>query len=1156
MAQNLPVLAQSPSVGDCVCRVVGDLIVVCLKLDRPCAGRAFLRSDLGNAAANYQEIVDEVERGTLPRNLAWNDRQMTQVDQTSYEIAFPLEESGRFEAKAWFLPDGNAVPVWPVGDWNMVIHVIPASPLSVYQAFVRLFGEGTFEDLSRCLPTVLDEMGFRVLLLLPIFPVGHSKRSDRAYASPFASLDYFAVDPTLGSEFDALVNEVHGRGAKLWLDLPINHTGWNSRLQTEHPEWFCKDAAGDFVSPGAWGVVWEDLVKLDFGQRALWAYLADVFLYWCGRGVDGFRCDAGHMIPAEVWRYLVAKVRLCCPDTVFLLEGLGGGWENNAKILDKSGIGFVYSELFQKYEPAELREHLRWCARLNRTISRPVHFAETHDNDRLASVSQRYAKMRVGLAALTSCDGAWGIACGAEWFSDGKMNVYERTSLSWGEEPNQVAWIAKLNTLVHQHPCFAHDAVTEIMDLGNEQVIAMKRVSREGDILWGIVNIDVLQSQAATLSARVRAYDLLSEREVSTPGGNVRLAPGQVVCVSLQPNLPCTVRRRYDREVVVENKLYAVLTNGRGAMAQVRGDWGSVRSQYDCLLGANLHPSYPVDRRILFTRCRAWVRTQKDSCELGLDSLTSFVVLGKSAARWEFQVGEEIQLSVTLRFLAERNAVQLDWERIDQELTETTLIVRPDIEDRNFHDRTYAWDAEAEINGDGFVFAPTAGYRLELCSSAGQFESEPEWSLAVPHRLDAERGLGKESDLFSPGYFEFPFTSGQIVQLGAYALLDGEERPGYLEECEDLELDLSVEDAALQSMDGFLVSRKGLPTVIAGYPWFLDWGRDTLISLRGLISAGRTEEAKQILVNFARLEDRGTLPNMLRGGDDSDRETSDAPLWFGVACADVIAREGNDDILLLDCDGRNLGDVLKSIAAHYRDGAANSVGMNAASGLIYSPSHFTWMDTDGPPCTPREGYPIEIQALWWANLRLLATVDPGGAWDALSAKVRASVIDLYQTSEGGLADCLEEDLETQDDSVRPNQLLAVTLGMIDEPTLVRRIVSACQCLLVPGAIRSLAPSDPKYRGHYTGPEDGHRKPAYHNGTAWTWLFPSYVEALILLGDEANGRALLGGLADLFEEGCVGHLPEILDGDAPHEQRGCGAQAWSASEFYRVWALLQ
>jgi starch synthase (maltosyl-transferring) len=352
-----------------------------------------------------------------------------------------------------------------------------------------------------------------------------------------------------------------------------------------------------------------------------------------------------------------------------------------------------------------------------------------------------------------------------------------------------------------------------------------------------------------------------------------------------------------------------------------------------------------------------------------------------------------------------------------------------------------------------------------------------------------------------------------------------------------------------------------------------------------LVAAGKWETVKAILMQFARFEQSGTLPNMIRGNDASNRDTSDAPLWFFTVCADLAAAMGRQDFLKTDCNGRSLKKVLTDMATALMTGAPNGVTMDPESGLIFSPSHFTWMDTNYPAGTPRQGYAIEIQSLWFAALRFLAATDSPNEkkWQALADKVSTNIGKLFwQPDLGYLADCRHAQPGQSaaqafpDDALRPNQLLAITLGAITEPSICRGILDACQTLLVPGAIRSLADrpvrspievrhdgrllNDPHapYWGTYTGDEDTRRKPAYHNGTAWTWQFPSFCEAWARTYGRAAVPAALAWLSSgigLINGHCVGQVPEIVDGDAPHTQRGCDAQAWGVSELLRVWVKL-
>jgi predicted glycogen debranching enzyme len=340
-----------------------------------------------------------------------------------------------------------------------------------------------------------------------------------------------------------------------------------------------------------------------------------------------------------------------------------------------------------------------------------------------------------------------------------------------------------------------------------------------------------------------------------------------------------------------------------------------------------------------------------------------------------------------------------------------------------------------------------------------------------------------------------------------------------------------------------------------------------------------------VLKLFGQYEDRGTLPNMIRGADAGNRDTSDAPLWFAVACSELAAAEGGGRFIKSDCGGRTVKQVIASIARAYIAGTPNGVKMDPDSGLIFSPSHFTWMDTNFPAGSPRQGYPVEIQVLWHATLSFLARIDKkdGRRWRALAESVRESLMALFwQPSLGCLADCLHAApgqaarRAEADDHLRPNQLFAITLGAVADPERARQLLAVCEELLVPGAIRSLADravrralpvqfngnllNDPlrPYWGRYSGDEDTRRKPAYHNGTAWTWPFPSYCEAWAMTYGEEGRRTALSWLMSsirLLESGCLGHLPEVIDGDFPHTTRGCDAQAWGASEWVRVWLKL-
>ena len=268
--------------------------------------------------------------------------------------------------------------------------------------------------------------------------------------------------------------------------------------------------------------------------------------------------------------------------------------------------------------------------------------------------------------------------------------------------------------------------------------------------------------------------------------------------------------------------------------------------------------------------------------------------------------------------------------------------------------------------------------------------------------------------------------------------------------------------------------------------------------------------------------------------------------------------------------------MLDSIVANYKKGTSNGIRMDKESGLIFSPSHFTWMDTNFPAGTPREGYPVEIQALWSAALEFLGE-------KSAADQVRRSIEKYYFREDGKVSDCLHcasgvpAAQAVADDHIRSNILMLITMKAVTAPDVCAQILDLSERLLVPGAMRTLDdaevtyqlpvslngkllndPSHP-YQGRYRGPEDTSRKVSYHNGTAWCWQFPAYCEALFMLGGEASRRrahALLCSAVDQMEGGVIGEIAEITDGDAPHRCGGCMAQAWSVSEFYRVLKILE
>jgi predicted glycogen debranching enzyme len=1423
-------LKQTPAPGQPILKFRGDTQTFTLTLGEPRRGSAWLRTNIGHTAIAHREIIRSVHHGEAPLGRDWFDAPMVQIDGRHFQVTLPLCEVGHFEAKCFFLSEDQSLPFWPLGA-NTAVNVEPADTCCaniIYNAFVRQFGpnksgrfeppradivaldeagyavippSGTFRDLIRELDFIVGELGCRIIQLLPIHPTPTTYGRMGRFGSPYAALSFTAVDPAL-AEFDSaatpleqfleLVDAVHYRNAKIIIDIAINHTGWAAGLHESHPRWLARSSEGEIEVPSAWGVRWEDLTKLDYASKDLWQYMANVFLTWCRRGVDGFRCDAGYMIPVATWQYIVARVREQFPNTIFHLEGLGGKISVTRDLLNRANFNWAYSELFQNYDRDQIEHYLPDAFKISDREGLLVHFAETHDNLRLASRSQTYARMRSALCALFSQQGAFGFANGVEWFAAEKINVHESPSLNWGAATNQVSHIQRLNALLREHPAFSDNTELKLVQTGQgNHVVLSRQHPSSGKSLLIVVNlddkhpVDASWRAAAAETSEPLFFDLLGENTVTAARSGSQLTAhlqaGQALCLTrdsselvpvqrapahflekpqralqqllcakaldvwryyngiqdlsssfepkkaanqlkqnpiefcrqcnpyssesriitwrwphdgrrqvmvppehfllilsdvafharitdnsrtvgyeeslptaggtffalfdplpkFQTHRPHTLKIRihepdgtrhidapllfladpeklavktgFRRSQLTDQFHLLLATNGRGAMLRAGVSFGELKSRYDALLAANLNQRYPEDRWIMFTRCRAWLVYQGYSQQIGDDCLVSFTYDLDGGGSWQFHIpagqGQSVFLTLKIEMIRGKNAVRLhfwrqpagsDQRRLSDHIP-VQLILRPDIENRNFHQTTKAflgpehdWPAAVQAAADRFTFAPDDGHGLTIAASVGEFVLEPEWQYMVHRPAEAARGQDSDSDLFSPGYFSMFLEGNRQAFLTATVDVHPVHSPGARAQSSLPEDQACVKgtaavkpvDALKAALNHFVVRRGNLKSVIAGYPWFLDWGRDSLIFVRGLIAAGRREDARAILQQFGQFEKDGTIPNMIQGLDAGNRDTSDAPLWFFLACQELVSAEKNTAFLNTAWGMRTIRDVLLSIGGSMIQGTANGIHMDPDSALVFSPAHYTWMDTDHPTGTPREGYPIEIQALWYAALRFLARIDPSenkNRWQDLAHQVRSSIIRLYfGASRGYLSDCLHAragvpaNQAEADDALRPNQLLALTLGAVTDRHICTSVLAACEALLIPGAIRSLGDrgverplpiyhngkviNDPHhpYQGTYVGDEDTRRKPAYHNGTGWTWIFPAYCEAWAsVYGKPARSTALawLGSGVGLINQGCLGHVPEILDGDYPHTPRGCDAQAWGASELLRVWLKL-
>jgi len=454
------------------------------------------------------------------------------------------------------------------------------------------------------------------------------------------------------------------------------------------------------------------------------------------------------------------------------------------------------------------------------------------------------------------------------------------------------------------------------------------------------------------------------------------------------------------------------------------------------------------------------------------------------------------------------------------------------------------------------------------------------WYYGVLRREERRRGFDFVEDLLAPGWLTWSGTSP--AEFHVFCSLDpprpiavDAERKGHVARRAGLVRRAgSPADERLQRLavaaDAFLVRRRvgseDLASVIAGYHWFGDWGRDALIALPGLaMETGRLEEAENVLRAFASATCDGLVPNCYSEETAAPQyNTVDASLWFLQAVAAYLAAGGRAAFAR-----RHLWPSVGQIVGRYRLGTAFSIHADAR-GLITAGSpqtQLTWMDATsrGRPVTPRYGKAVEINALWVSGLALmddlagrLSLPSPTSADEI--GRVRKAFGDLFWNPDRScLYDCILPD-GRGDPAIRPNQVLAVGLPHApisgDRAKAVVRTVR--ERLLTPRGLRTLAPDEPGYRGRYAGGPD-ERDAAYHQGTAWPWLLGPYVDAVFAVEDARCARAeagqILGGLLDSMEEAGLGQIAEVFDGDPPHRPGGCIAQAWSVAAAIHIWKRL-
>jgi len=628
-------------------------------------------------------------------------------------------------------------------------------------------------------------------------------------------------------------------------------------------------------------------------------------------------------------------------------------------------------------------------------------------------------------------------------------------------------------------------------------------------------------------------------------------------------------------------------TNGLGGFASSSLLNCNTR-RYHGLLVAATHP--PVGRRMLVNALEEWIEFEGQryplSCHQYPDALFPRGDKNLTGFRldpwpiWTYRLGPLV-LEKSLTLIHGQNTAVVNY-RLRKEVEGVKLWVKPQLTARDFHalhKENPALNAEPDIRPGLIVLTPYDGIpAISLHHNATSFETKLEWFRHVDYRREKDRGLDSSEDLWSPGELMYSLTSAQDAILIATTAGDGyfdaafllnQEKQRRRQLLSGWEATDDVTHHLVLAADQFLVQRTAEngeegKTLIAGYPWFEDWGRDTFIALPGLLLVtGRFAEARQILSAYAHYIDHGMIPN--RFPDTTgypEYNTVDASLWFVVAVFHYLRYTKDFDFVR-----ERLWMPLQEIVAHYQNGTRYQIHMDL-DGLIYAGQagvQLTWMDAAVGDwvVTPRTGKPIEIQALWYNTLRIMDQIaqalgekEAARGWLGLAEKVWGSINKQFWNEEGGyLYDVINGD--QKDASFRPNQIFALSLPFeCLTPDRATQVISAIEeRLLTPFGLRTLDPKDTRYIGHYQGDVRA-RDSAYHQGTVWPWLMGPFLTAYQKVHGkspkiQSQLRAHLALLLTHLWEGGLGTISEIFDGDMPHDARGCIAQAWSVGEILRI-----
>ncbi len=633
--------------------------------------------------------------------------------------------------------------------------------------------------------------------------------------------------------------------------------------------------------------------------------------------------------------------------------------------------------------------------------------------------------------------------------------------------------------------------------------------------------------------------------------------------------------------------------DGNGGFAS--GTAGLTRTRrYHALLLAATAP--PAGRFVLVNGFEAWVETPDGRFPISSQEYAPGIVSPDGASRvgafhadpwptWMFRVGEGARLTQEIFVSRRTGTTALVW-RLPRRNPDVKLSVRllfSGRDDHSLHHENPAFRFEPQRRGYGWMWVPYEGVPAVNVATNGSYSHEPDWYRNFLYAQEQARGLDSTEDLASPGVFRFDFSKSEaVILLSTEPPVAGEDDAVLLSRrfrAEERRRRSGFSSRLDRAADDYIVRRGEGKTIVAGYPWFADWGRDTFIALRGLcLATGRLEDAGRILVAWAGAVSEGMLPNRFPDrisgggpggppdppGDEPEYNSVDASLWYVVAVQDYFAACERARRRVWSADREALVGAVEAILDGYSRGTRYGIRCDS-DGLLAAgvPGvQLTWMDAKvgDRVITPRIGKPVEVEALWINALRVGGRFSP--RWEQMAEKATRSFAARFWNERGGfLHDVVDRDhvAGTFDPTFRPNQILAVG-GLpfaVLEGDRARRVVDAVEKRLwTPMGLRSLAPDDPAYAGRYAG-GPAERDGVYHQGTVWPWLAGPFAEAWVRVRGsaaaarrEAREKFLAPLLAHMDAAG-LGHISEIADGDPPYTPRGCPFQAWSVGEALRL-----